>query len=62
MHIAVLVCGDLGMAPRMCYHIQSLLEDPNNHISYVGQTESSPPQHILSNPDRITLVNIPHRW
>ena len=62
MHIAVLICGDIGRAPRMTNHILALTQDPKNQITYIGQLENNAPSFLTHNSSTIKLINIPYKW
>ncbi|XP_023328715.1 chitobiosyldiphosphodolichol beta-mannosyltransferase [Eurytemora carolleeae] len=48
MRVGVVVLGDIGRSPRMCYHALSLAE-AGFQVDLVGYAGSSPPVQLLSN-------------
>ncbi|KAL6728439.1 hypothetical protein Aduo_010212 [Ancylostoma duodenale] len=47
---AVVVLGDIGRSPRMCYHAYSLATQLNYDVKLVGYLDSIPHPLIHSNP------------
>jgi len=57
MRVGVVVLGDVGHSPRMCYHALSLANN-DNQVDLIGFSGSEPPDQVKSNSN-ICIRHIP---